>query len=74
MKPKFLFFGVTAKELMSGELSTLLLSSIYCQTLTYEIILKGPDAVYGQITGSLKASVGLESVFSSKEINLDEEN
>ncbi len=39
-----------------------------------KIIRRGYDAVYGQITGSLKASVGLESVFSSKEINLNEEN
>jgi hypothetical protein len=39
-----------------------------------EVIRKSPDAVYGQITGSLKATVGLESVFSSKEINLEEEN
>jgi hypothetical protein len=38
-----------------------------------KIIRKSADAVYGQITCSLKSSVGLESVFSAKEINLNEE-
>jgi hypothetical protein len=39
-----------------------------------KIIKRDFDAVYGQITCSLRASVGLESVFSSKEINLNEDN
>jgi hypothetical protein len=39
-----------------------------------KIISKNFDAVYGQTTGSLRASVGLESVFSSKKINLNEDN
>ncbi len=32
------------------------------------------DAVYGQVTGSITASVGLESVFSSKEINFNDKH
>jgi len=37
------------------------------------ILRKDYDSVIGQITGSMTASVGMESVFSSQEINLKED-